>query len=117
MAVKRIIIRQLLQTEDRGTVRAFHEVLPADPELALADHFLNLAQALLRLLSELAVGELDEQLLELVLSAEGVGTVAVRLLHLLVVDHRHLQLGLDCLLHVREEGDEVMVLGLRLGQP
>ena len=45
-----------------------------------------------------------------------VGGVAVGLLHLLVVDVAHLHLRFGSLRRVGEEGDEVLVLGLGLGQ-
>ena len=52
----------------------------------------------------------------LLLGALGVGVVAVRLLHLLVVDVADLHLRLGRFRRIGEEGDEVLVLGLGLGQ-
>src|ERR1017187_2818749 len=50
--------------------------------ISIGQHFLNVAQLLLRQGSELAVGELRDELLAFLLGAEGVHGVAVGLVHL-----------------------------------
>ena len=66
--------------------------------------------------SELAVGELQHELLAFLLRAQGVHGVAIRLFHLLVVDVADLFLRFGGLFHRGIEQDEVLVLGFGLRQ-
>ena len=88
-----------------------------DDVLPLGQHLLHLQQPLLGLRHQRAVRKLHDELAILFFGAPGVGRIAVRLLHLLVMDVGDLHLRFRRLGHIGEEGDEVLVLafGLRHG--
>ena len=117
LAVNRELIDHRLEAVGRGREAALLLIQGADAELAVGQHFLNVAQLLLRQGRELGVGELQDQLLAFLLRAQCVHRVAVRLFHLLVVDVADLFLGFGGLFHRGIEEDEVLVLGFGLRQP
>src|SRR4029077_2029420 len=86
----------------------------AHHHFALAQHFLNIAQALHGLGNVLRIRELDHQLLALLLGAQSIVGVAVGLLHLFVVDVADALLGFGGFLHGGIEQDEVLIFGLGL---
>ena len=71
---------------------------------------------MLRFRNELAVGELHDQLPALVFGAQSLRRIAIRLLHLLVMDAADLLLRFGGLLHRRIEQDEILVFGFGLRQ-
>ena len=79
-------------------------------------NLLHFQQTLLGLRHQRAVGELQNHLAIFFLGAPGVRGIAVRLLHLAEVDVGDLHLRFRRFRHVGEEGDEVLVLALRLRQ-
>ena len=88
----------------------------ADGVLPRCQDLLRLAQALLGARHQCGVGELLDHQPVFLLGALGVGWIAVRLLHLHVVDVGDLHLRFGGFGLIGEEGDEVLVLGLRLLQ-
>ena len=117
LAVDGELVHHRLEAVGRRREAALFLIQRADTELAIGQHFLNVAQLLLCQGSELAVGELQNELLAFLLRAQGVHRVAIRLFHLLVVDVADLFLRLGGLFHRRVEQDEVLVLGFGLRQP
>src|ERR1035441_7899841 len=116
LAVDGELVHHRLEAVGGGREAALFLIQCAHAELAVGQHFLNVAQLLLRQGSELAVGELGHELLAFLLGAEGVHGVAVGLVHLLVVDVADLFLGFGGLFHGGIEQDEVLILGFGLRQ-
>ena len=87
-----------------------------DRGLARGHDLLDLAQTLLGLRHEGGLGELLEHEAVLFFGVSGLGVVAVGLVHLAEVDVADAHLGLGGLGSVGEEGDEVLVLLLGLGE-
>jgi len=117
LAVERILFHQGTQPRDRRRIRLPKVIEPSDSKFAIRQHFLDLQQPLLGLGDQLAVGKLQDQIPILILGSLGVGVVAVRLFHLLILDVGNLQLRLSRFRHVGKECDEVFVFlfGLRQG--
>ena len=115
-AVERIFFHQRLQTRDRRRIGLAQVVETSNLKFALAQHFLHFQQTLLRLRHQLAVRILQNHLSIFVLGALGVRVIAIRLLHLLIMNVGDLQLRLRRFRHVGEEYLEVTVLLLRLRQ-
>src|SRR5271157_1159284 len=115
-AVERELVGHALEPVGRRGKAALGVIEGGGSELGVGQHFLDVAQFLLRLGGELAVGELHQQLAAFVLRAQGVHGIAVGFLHLLVVDVADLVLGLGGLFHGGVEQDEILVLGFRLGE-
>ena len=84
--------------------------------LVKRQNFLHIAQLLLGLGRELAIGILQQQLTAFVLRADGVQRIAVRLVHLFVMDIANPFLRLGGFLHLRIEQFEVLVFGFGLRQ-
>src|ERR1019366_7440177 len=116
LAVDGELVHHRLEAVGGGREAALFLIQCAHAELAVGQHFLNVAQLLLRQGSELALGELGHELLAFLLGAEGVHGVAVGLVHLLVVDVADLFLGFGGLFHGGIEQDEVLILGFGLRQ-
>src|SRR6516225_9018716 len=88
----------------------------SDAVLSLGENLLDIPQLLLGLLGELAVRELFQKLLALLLRAQGMIGVAIGFLHLPVMNVADFLLGFGRLLHLRIEQDEILVLRLCLRQ-
>ncbi len=116
LAVERVALGEGSQTGGGRAVAAFDGVETAHSIFALGDHFLDLAEHLLHLRHELAVGEPEQRIAALGLGLQCVDRIAVGFLHLLVVNLAYLLLGFHGLFHAREEGDEVLILGFGLGE-
>src|SRR5438128_5610880 len=71
-AVERILVSHALQSRGRCRKAALVVVERSAAKLVVGQDFLDIAQLLLRVRSELAVGELSQQLPALVLGAIGV---------------------------------------------
>src|SRR5208283_4469212 len=115
-AVKRKLVNHALEPVGRRGEGALGVIKHGGSELGVGQHFLDVAQFLLRLGRKLAIGELHQQLAAFVLGAQGMHGVAVGFLHLLVVDVADLVLGLGGFFHGGVEQDEVLVLGFGLGE-
>src|SRR5579862_408203 len=115
VAVERISVGDGLQARDGGRIAVAQIVEVSDHVFAARQHLLHLQQTLLGLRDERTVGELQDHLAILFFGAQGVGGIAVRLLHLAEVDIGDLHLRLSRFGHVGEEGDEVLVLAFGLG--
>src|SRR5262249_27785834 len=116
LAEQRELIGHALQAVRRSREAALLLIKDADAEFGLRQHLLNFTQPLLSGGREFAVGELKQQVLALLLGAQRVHRVAIRLLHLLVMDIADLLLRLGGLFHLRIEQDEILVFGLGLRQ-
>ena len=114
MAEEREVIRQALQPAGGRYVKALPKIVGAYPVLFLRQYFLDVAQDLLHLRRELAVGEICKHVAALCFGAHRVRAVAVGLVHLLELDFADLLLGLGRFLHVGIEQDEILVLRLGL---
>src|ERR1039458_7445078 len=77
LAVDGELVHHRLEAVGGGREAALFLIQCAHAELAVGQHFLNVAQLLLRQGSELAVGALGHELLAFLLGAEGVHGVAV----------------------------------------
>ena len=113
-AEQRILVHQRMQTVGRRRVASLVVIKHAGLVFARRQHFLDVAQLLLSIGSELAVGELHQQLPAFIFGANGLLAVAVGLLHLLVMDVADLLLGLGSFFHGRIEEDKVLVFGFGL---
>src|SRR5580658_9425242 len=117
MAVERIFIHQRLQARHGRGIGLAHVIEASDFEFALGEDFLHFEQPLLAFGDHfLVVGILQDQVAILIFRALGVGVVAVRFFHLLVLDVGDLELRLGRFRHVGEEGFKVAVFLLGLGQ-
>ena len=115
-AVQRVFIHQRLQARNRCRIRFAQIVEPSNAEFPVSQHFLHLQQLLLGFRHQLAVGIGQDQLAVFIFRAFGVGEVAIRFFHLLVMNVGDLQLRLSGFRHIGEEDFKVAVLLLRLGQ-
>jgi hypothetical protein len=116
MAEQGILFHHAGQAIGRGRHGALVVVEESGGVLVRSQNLLHIAQLLLGLGRELAIGILQQQLAALVLGADGVHGVAIRLVHLLVMDIANPFLGLRGFLHVRIEQLEVLVFGFGLRQ-
>ena len=116
MAVLRIGVDDGLIAGDGGGPVAASGVEGGDVGLARGQDLLHLAQPLLGLRDQGGIGELLQHQAVLFLGVRGLGVVAVGLVHLAEVDVADAHLGLGGLGRVGEEGDEVLVLLLGLGE-
>ena len=85
---------------------ALHVVVVADPVFAFGQDFLHFPQMLLRLGSQRVIRILLKENLELILGGYGMASVAIRLVHLSVVRHSHLHLGIGGFRQERKEHDQ-----------
>ena len=116
LAEERVVVRQPLQPVGGGDQRALVVIESADAEFGLGQHFLNVAQLLLCRRGVLAVGELSEKSPALLVGAHRLVGIAIRFLHLTVVNVADPRLGLRGFLQHGVEQDEVLVFGLRIRQ-
>ena len=91
-------------------------VVEADLRFPLCQNLLHIAQLLLGARNQRGIRKHVDHGPVFLLRIQRVGVVAVGLLHLLVVDVAHLHLCFGRFRRVGEEGDEVVVLRLGLGQ-
>ena len=115
-AVQRILIHHAVQPVRGRRMAALVVIEDAHPHFGFGQHFLDVAQHLLGFRSELAVGELHQQLAAFLSARRAWLGSRSGLLHLLVVDHADLLLRFGGLLHGGIEQDEVLVLGFGLRQ-
>src|ERR1019366_7921489 len=111
-----ILIHHAGQAIGRGRHGALVVVEDGGGVLVGRQNFLHIAQLLLGLGRELTIGILHQQLAALVLGADGVEGVAIRFVHLFVMDIANPFLGLGGFLHVGIEQLEVLVFGFGLRQ-
>ena len=116
LGVQRVGIHHSLQARNGSGVILPASVIEANLGFALGQNLLHVAQLLLGAGRQRRVREQIDHRAVLPLGVLGVRIVAVRLLHLLVVDVAHLHLRLGGFRGIREEGNEVLVLGLGLSE-
>ena len=107
LAVKRVSRGQFDQASARGFIASANKIKSRHLEIALREHFLGLAQVLLGLRTQLAVGIFLQESLEFGFGLHGFGMVAVRLFHLAVMRHADLHLRVRGFVQEREESPEV----------
>src|ERR1700733_4069678 len=106
LAIQRILIYDMAIAVGGGGIITVLEIETAHQVLTFGKGFLNIAQKLFGLVDVLAVGELRDERATFVFGAESLRWVAIRLVHLLVMDLADLFLGFGRLFHGGIEQDE-----------